>query len=112
MNYYDFFKFIRFYILSFFLNNFNYFNHRSRKKIFCFVFAASLLVLPLIVGCLSSGYLMDFLGRKRSLFLLSIPFAMGWMILAIAPNLLSKSNSKKKTKTIDTPPSTPPTEGK
>jgi MFS family permease len=37
-------------------------------------------------GSLSSGMLVEWLGRKRFMLLLNIPFLLGWILMCTAPN--------------------------
>lgn len=34
-----------------------------------------------------AGLLMEWIGRKRAVHLVSIPFLLGWLIIALSPNL-------------------------
>lgn len=38
-------------------------------------------------GCLLSGYVMDRLGRKKTLIMIEIPLIIGWLMIAFASNL-------------------------
>lgn len=48
---------------------------------------ASMLALPLAIGCIVSGYIMDKLGRKIGQLVSCVPFTVGWIVLAVAPNV-------------------------
>lgn len=37
-------------------------------------------------GSLSSGVLVEWLGRKRFMMLLNVPFLLGWVLMCTAPN--------------------------
>ena len=44
---------------------------------------ASLMPLGAILGTLVAGFLIDFLGRKTSLLLMTLPFSLGWLSILI-----------------------------
>ncbi|KAL0281580.1 UNVERIFIED_CONTAM: hypothetical protein PYX00_002521 [Menopon gallinae] len=48
---------------------------------------ASMLALPLALGCLFSGHVMDILGRKLGQIACCVPFTVGSLVLAFAPNV-------------------------
>ncbi|KAK6644734.1 hypothetical protein RUM43_001003 [Polyplax serrata] len=48
---------------------------------------ASLLALPLMIGCLFSGSLLNRLGRKSCVYISSAGLGIGWFITALAPNV-------------------------
>ncbi|RZF43260.1 hypothetical protein LSTR_LSTR001521 [Laodelphax striatellus] len=45
---------------------------------------ASLSAVTTPIGCILSGYLMDLMGRKRTLLITQIPMIIGWLIIAQA----------------------------
>ncbi|GBP66540.1 Facilitated trehalose transporter Tret1-2 homolog [Eumeta japonica] len=45
---------------------------------------AGIASFPLFFGNLISGYLMERLGRRMSLLMLSVPFVLGWIIIGLA----------------------------
>uniref|UniRef100_A0A1B6DNR0 Major facilitator superfamily (MFS) profile domain-containing protein n=2 Tax=Clastoptera arizonana TaxID=38151 RepID=A0A1B6DNR0_9HEMI len=49
---------------------------------------ASLGVITNPLGAILSGILMEWLGRKRAVQLVSIPFFVGWLMIAFSQNLL------------------------
>ncbi|CAH0388939.1 unnamed protein product [Bemisia tabaci] len=38
-------------------------------------------------GCILSGYLMDLIGRRRTLIVTEIPLIIGWILIGMAPNI-------------------------
>ncbi|XP_071453653.1 facilitated trehalose transporter Tret1-like [Hetaerina americana] len=50
---------------------------------------ASTAALPMAPGCLLGGLLMEKIGRRLTIILLCIPFAIGWILEAAAPNVLA-----------------------
>ncbi|CAL7933225.1 unnamed protein product [Xylocopa violacea] len=48
---------------------------------------ASMSSIGTPIGCLVSGYMMDVLGRKRSLIITEIPALLGWVLIAFATNI-------------------------
>ncbi|XP_008559792.1 facilitated trehalose transporter Tret1 [Microplitis demolitor] len=48
---------------------------------------ASMSSIGTPIGCLLSGYLMDQLGRKRSLIITEIPALLGWLLITFATNI-------------------------
>ncbi|KOC68688.1 Facilitated trehalose transporter Tret1, partial [Habropoda laboriosa] len=48
---------------------------------------ASMSSIGTPIGCLMSGYMMDALGRKRSLIITEIPALLGWVLIAFATNI-------------------------
>ncbi|XP_057320505.1 facilitated trehalose transporter Tret1-like isoform X2 [Microplitis mediator] len=48
---------------------------------------ASMSSIGTPIGCLLSGYLMDQLGRKRSLIITEIPALLGWLLITFASNI-------------------------
>ena len=48
---------------------------------------ASMTSIGTPIGCLVSGYMMDVLGRKRSLIITEIPALLGWILIAFATNI-------------------------
>lgn len=48
---------------------------------------ASMAPLPMALGCLLGGVLADRLGRQRSQIFICVPFAVGWVLLAVARDL-------------------------
>lgn len=64
---------------------------RRRNIFFCyinfnnnFIFVASLSSLSTPIGCILSGYLMDNIGRKKTLLLTEIPLIIGWATISLA----------------------------
>lgn len=51
--------------------------------------AASLGVITNPLGAILSGILMEWLGRKRAVQLVSIPFLIGWIMIAVSQDLLT-----------------------
>lgn len=49
-----------------------------------------MLALPLALGCVFSGYIMDTFGRKLGQIMSCIPFTIGFVVLAFAPNVPGK----------------------
>ena len=39
------------------------------------------------IGCLASGYMMDTLGRKRSLIITEVPALLGWLLISFASDV-------------------------
>ncbi|XP_044591097.1 facilitated trehalose transporter Tret1-like isoform X1 [Cotesia glomerata] len=48
---------------------------------------ASMSSIGTPIGCLLSGYLMDQIGRKRSLIITEIPALLGWLLISFATNI-------------------------
>ncbi|XP_026739626.1 facilitated trehalose transporter Tret1-like isoform X2 [Trichoplusia ni] len=48
---------------------------------------ASLSAAGTPIGCLLSGYLMDNIGRRRTLIITEIPLMLGWLLIAFAQNV-------------------------
>ncbi|XP_011297405.1 facilitated trehalose transporter Tret1-like isoform X2 [Fopius arisanus] len=48
---------------------------------------ASMSSIGTPIGCLLTGYLMDLLGRKRSLIITEVPAFLGWLLIAFATNV-------------------------
>ncbi|XP_029671287.1 facilitated trehalose transporter Tret1-like isoform X2 [Formica exsecta] len=48
---------------------------------------ASISSIGTPIGCLVSGYMMDMLGRKRSLIITEIPALLGWLLIAFATDI-------------------------
>lgn len=48
---------------------------------------ASTAVLPMALGCLAGGFLMERYGRKTTHLILSIPFVIGWVLIGFSQNL-------------------------
>ena len=48
---------------------------------------ASMSSIGTPIGCLVSGYMMDVLGRKRSLIITEIPALLGWILIACATDI-------------------------
>ncbi|KAJ0171209.1 hypothetical protein K1T71_013408 [Dendrolimus kikuchii] len=48
---------------------------------------ASMAALPMAPGCLLSGWMMEKFGRRTSHFIISVPFLLGWILIACARNL-------------------------
>ncbi|XP_017875465.1 facilitated trehalose transporter Tret1 [Ceratina calcarata] len=48
---------------------------------------ASMSSIGTPIGCLISGYMMDVLGRKRSLIITEIPALLGWILIAFATDI-------------------------
>ncbi|XP_054011860.1 facilitated trehalose transporter Tret1-like isoform X1 [Hylaeus anthracinus] len=48
---------------------------------------ASMSSIGTPIGCLLSGYMMDVLGRKRSLIITEIPALLGWILIAFATDI-------------------------
>lgn len=58
----------------------------------CFLmvnFAASLGVITNPVGAIISGVLMEWLGRKRAVQLVSLPFLIGWIMIALSQDMVT-----------------------
>jgi MFS family permease len=41
--------------------------------------------VSILAGCLTTGPLMDTLGRKKTLLVANTPFIVGWLLLCLAP---------------------------
>lgn len=50
-------------------------------------FVASTITLGAFIGAFFCGVAMDFLGRKKTLILLGVPYFIGWLIIALAHSL-------------------------
>ncbi|KAG8231160.1 hypothetical protein J437_LFUL011829 [Ladona fulva] len=50
---------------------------------------ASTAALPMAPGCLLGGLLMEKIGRRLTIILLCIPFALGWALQSAAPDVLA-----------------------
>ncbi|XP_012275531.1 facilitated trehalose transporter Tret1 isoform X2 [Orussus abietinus] len=48
---------------------------------------ASMSAIGTPIGCLTSGYMMDILGRKRSLIITEIPALLGWILISTATDI-------------------------
>lgn len=48
---------------------------------------ASMAALPMSLGCIIAGLIMEKFGRKLSHLILNVPFLIGWLFLSFAPNL-------------------------
>ncbi|XP_015111574.1 facilitated trehalose transporter Tret1 [Diachasma alloeum] len=48
---------------------------------------ASMSSIGTPIGCLLTGYLMDYLGRKRSLIITEIPALLGWLLITFATSV-------------------------
>lgn len=48
---------------------------------------ASLSSVATPIGCIVSGYLLDAIGRKRTIVLTLIPMILGWLLISIATNV-------------------------
>jgi facilitated trehalose transporter len=48
------------------------------------IFSASLSSLSTPIGCILSGYLMDNIGRKKTLILTEVPLIIGWTLISLA----------------------------
>jgi MFS family permease len=46
------------------------------------LFPASLSSITTPIGCILSGYLMDLIGRKRTLIITEIPLILGWLLIS------------------------------
>jgi MFS family permease len=46
------------------------------------LFPASLSSVTTPIGCVLSGYLMDLIGRKRTLIITEIPLILGWLLIS------------------------------
>jgi Sugar (and other) transporter. len=46
------------------------------------LFPASLSSITTPIGCILSGYLMDLIGRKRTLIITEIPLILGWILIS------------------------------
>lgn len=53
----------------------------------------SLINLGALLGALTGGFLMDTFGRKTVLIFLSLPFVLGWLLIAVA---VHPSKEKRK----------------
>ena len=49
-----------------------------------FLIAASLSSLTTPIGCLLGGYLMDLIGRKRTLIITEVPLILGWLLISFS----------------------------
>ena len=50
-------------------------------------FPASLSSITTPFGCILSGYLMDLIGRKRTLIITEIPLILGWLLISTSTNV-------------------------
>jgi MFS family permease len=48
-------------------------------------YPASLGFISVLAGCLTSGPLLDTLGRKKTLLVINTPFIIGWLLMWMAP---------------------------
>ncbi|KAL0859388.1 hypothetical protein ABMA27_010578 [Loxostege sticticalis] len=48
---------------------------------------AAMAALPMAPGCLIAGWMMEKFGRKTSLYIICVPFLLGWILIACATNL-------------------------
>lgn len=48
---------------------------------------ASMAALPMAIGCIIGGIIMERYGRKMAHLILNIPFIVGWIIIAVATNI-------------------------
>ncbi|XP_028178436.1 facilitated trehalose transporter Tret1-2 homolog [Ostrinia furnacalis] len=48
---------------------------------------AAMAALPMAPGCLIAGWMMEKFGRKTSLYIICVPFLLGWILIACASNL-------------------------
>ena len=56
--------------------------HRPRVSHLQASWIASIASIAIPVGCLTIGGLLDRMGRRRAMILLSIPAILGWMLIA------------------------------
>ncbi|GAB0090315.1 facilitated trehalose transporter Tret1 [Sergentomyia squamirostris] len=49
---------------------------------------ASMAALPMAVGCLAAGYLIELFGRRTSHLILSVPFVVGWVMISMARTIV------------------------
>ena len=54
------------------------------KAVFIILISASLSSLTTPIGCLLSGYLMDLIGRKRTLIITEVPLILGWLLISFS----------------------------
>lgn len=55
------------------------------KTFLCFTASLSSVATP--IGCIVSGYLLDAIGRKRTLILTLIPMMLGWALISAATSV-------------------------
>lgn len=48
---------------------------------------SSIMNIAAVVGCITTGRISDSFGRKKTLILISIPFILGYTLLALAENV-------------------------
>lgn len=48
---------------------------------------ASMAALPMAAGCVLGGIIMEKFGRRTAHLFLNVPFIIGWIIIAISPNI-------------------------
>lgn len=48
---------------------------------------ASMAPLPMAIGCIAGGVLMEKFGRKLAHLILSVPFIIGWILISVADTL-------------------------
>lgn len=48
---------------------------------------ASMAVLPMALGCLLGGWIMERFGRRTAHLILAVPFSVGWIMIGFADNL-------------------------
>ena len=48
---------------------------------------ASMAPLPMAIGCIAGGVLMEKFGRKLAHLILSVPFLLGWLLISISDSL-------------------------
>jgi MFS family permease len=56
--------------------------HATVHSLFCS--AASLAAIATPIGCLVTGVLLDWLGRRRTLMVVNTPAVLGWLLIATA----------------------------
>lgn len=58
------------------------------EKLTMFLVSASLSSVATPFGCILSGYLLDVIGRKRTIILTLMPMIVGWFMIAAASDVM------------------------